>query len=98
MPTYSRLHLRAIAYAPSTLYDLRRRRWGPARLDQLLRVHAPFRGVIAKGEKILVIPGGSIIRVLIQNAGDKWATIEWNGIEIRVFQQDLEERTESTSA
>jgi hypothetical protein len=66
-------------------------------MEQLYRVRQTLRGVNVHN-RILTIPRGATLRVIVCEAGEKWATVEWNGVQVRVFNKDLEERTESITA
>ena len=68
---------------------------GRAEMEQLYRVRVALRGVNANGDRILTVPDDATIRVVAYDSASTWATIQWNGVLVRVFRQDLETRTES---
>jgi hypothetical protein len=72
------------------------RKQAPEQMEQLYRVRVALRGVSAKEDKrIFCVPSGAIVQLIAGGAGGRWATIEWNRVQVRVFKQDLNERTES---
>ena len=65
-------------------------------MEQLYRVRVPFRGVCLSGpvKQIVYLPNGATVRLATGGRGGKWATVEWNGVQVRVFWQDLQQQTE----
>lgn len=63
-------------------------------VTELYRVREPLRGVDAGGAKgIFTIPKGATVGITTCLDGDRFTSIVWDGVTVRVFTQDFKERT-----
>jgi hypothetical protein len=61
---------------------------------QRYRVHVPLRGVDATASKgIMTIPAGATLSIVGHSDGDRFVTVGWEGRQLLVFAQDLQDRT-----